>query len=36
MKTNAPYDNRAIRGISYALVEHESDVADHVRFVSAL
>ena len=26
----------AIRGFSYALVEHEPDVAAHDRFVSAL
>ena len=33
--TKSPYDN-AIRGFSYALVEHESDIAAHDRFVSAL
>ena len=35
-KAKAPNDNIAIRGFPYALVEHESDIAAHGRFVSAL
>lgn len=35
VNAKAPYDY-VIRGFSYALVEHESDIATHDRFVSAL
>ena len=35
-KAKAPNDNIAIRGFPYALVEHESELAAHDRFVSAL